>query len=430
MSANVYNHSSNVHDNTTEAAIDAASSDAKGENGTNSGQAPQQLGPQNGSRMSRTHAAQVLGYVPAEAHFAESLTYVDLYAVHPVSGVLTRKRYKLNRIKSAVARKQAARDLCAKLNARLRAGWVPWGASEAPKSMFTIKDVLNTWVEVKKRLRFSSPHNYLMQARLFQEWCCKQGLFESPIGMFTRRHAQAYMDHLETTRKLKNVTYNGYLNIICGFFRWAVRREYRSDNPFEKIERKRKGKKLRTIIWSSERREALAWFAEHDPVMVPICLLVFHALVRPRNELARLRVEHLDFEEGVLRFPAELTKTDSERHPALPAHMIEMLRSYPIATADPRHYVVGEGLRPGPKPMNLNEPARRWTKMRKALGWPSDKQLMSLRDSGIVQLIVDKVPLTSVMKQADHKHISTTNAYVQHAFPYAQDDVRRLASPM
>lgn len=430
MSKGRHEQSSNVHKDAVEAAIDAGSDDASGDNGTNSGQAPQQLGPQNGSRMSRTHAAHVLGYVPAEAHFTDSLTYVDLYAVHPVSGVLTRKRYKLNRIKNAVGRKQAARDLVTKLNARLRAGWVPWGASEAPKSMFTIKDVLRTWVEVKKKLRFSSPHNYLMQARLFEEWCCKQGLFDTPIGMFGRRHAQAYMDHLETTRQLKNVTYNGYLNIISGFFRWAVRREYRSDNPFEKIDRKRKGKKLRTIIWASERRQALDWFAEHDPVMVPICLLVFHTLVRPRNELARLRVHHLDFAEGVLRFPAELTKTDTERHPAIPAHMLEMLRNYPVATADPRHYVVGADLVPGPKPMALNEPARRWAKMRKALGWPADKQLMSLRDSGIVQLIVDQVPLTSVMKQADHKHISTTNSYVQHAFPYAQDDVRRLASRM
>ncbi len=382
------------------------------------------------TRLSRTHAAEVLGHVPAEAHFTQTLTYVDLYAVHPLTGRLTRKRYKLNRFKKAVDRKRAARNLCVKLNARLQTGWVPWGATEAPKSMFTVKDALHVWVEVKKKLRYSSPHNYLMQARMFEEWCRKQGLWESPIGIVSRRHAQAYMDYLEATRHLKNVTYNGYLNIISGFFRWAVRREYRADNPFEKVDRKRKGKKIRTIIWGSERRQALDWFAQHDPEMVPICLLVFHTLVRPRNELARLRVHHLDFAKGVLKFPAELTKTHSERHPAIPAHMAKVLATCPLTTANPDHYLVGERLMPGPRPMQLNEPARRWARMRKALGWPADKQLMSLRDSGIVQLIVDKVPLTSVMKQADHKHISTTNAYVQHAFPYAQEDVRQLASPI
>ena len=420
--------SSYVHENTRKPSIDAGFIAVGRHNGTNSGQALDPLAPATSARMHRTHAAQLLGYVPAEAHFTDRLTYVDCYAVHPDTGALKRKRYKLNHIRSAVQRKAAARTLCARINARLAAGWSPWSAEEAPRSMDTIRAVLERWSKVKDRTRHSSPHNYRMQARMFSAWCAKRGMLDSPIGMFTKQHAYQYMDHIENERGVNGTTYNGYLALIRGFFRWAQAREYRSDNPFKMLERKRRPKKMRTILSAEERRQAMDWFAKHDPAMVPVLLFVFHTLIRPRNELARLKVEHVDLDNGVIRFPADDTKTYAERHPAMPASMVAVLREHGLHRADPRHYVVSTDLRPGAEQMNLNTPAIRWGRMRKALGWPREKQLMSLRDSGIVQLIRDHVPLESVMRQADHKNIATTNTYVQHAFPYAQKDVWEKAS--
>lgn len=370
-----------------------------------------------------------MGYVPAEAHFTKKLTYVDCYAIHPDTGRMKRKRYRLNRIKSAAERKRHARDMVVRLNAKLAKGWVPWGHDEAPKSMHTLEEALAQWEVVKKRTRFSAPHNYLMQARLLRSWAGPRGLMEQPVGAFTKQHAIAYFDWLESReRSIKNNTYNGYLTIIRGFFRWAVKREFRTDNPFTSIERKRRSRKNRTFLTVEERRDAMAWFRQHDPPMVAVCLFVFHTLIRPRNELARLRVGDVDLDAGVLRFDADQTKTNDGRTPAMPPSMVAELRRTVLIQCRPTDFAVGKGLRPGPVPTGLNNPALRWGKMREALGWPASKQLMSLRDSGIIQLIRDGVSPEVVMKHADHKSLATTNWYIQHAFDHVQEEVRAKAS--
>lgn len=366
--------------------------------------------------------------VPPEAHFTKALTYVDCYAYHPGTRKLKRKRYKLNRVRGAAARKAAARDLVEKLSQKLRQGWNPWTEAGPLTSVRTLRVALVDWCEEKKRTRFSSPHNYLMQARMFEQWCSDHTMLDQPPSAFTREHATKYMNHIAVERKVNNTTYNGYLNIIRGFFHWCERRDLVTDNPFKLIQRKRKVQKFRTILTAEERTAALEWFRKNDPPMVTVCLLVFHTLIRPRNELSRLRVGDIDLVKGEIRFKAEQTKTLSDRHPAIPPHMVAMLLKSPIAKSPPDFYAVGDGLLPSREPMNLNMPATRWSAMRRALGWSADKQLMSLRDSGIVQLIRDGVPLESVMKQADHKSLATTNTYVQHAHPHAQEEVRRRAS--
>jgi integrase len=68
--------------------------------------------------------------------------------------------------------------------------------------------------------------------------------------------------------------------------------------------------------------------------------------------------------------------------------------------------------------------------MRKALGWPTSKQLYSLRDTGIIQLLRDGVDLLHVMQQAGHTDVATTNKYLRHAYPSGPAEVRTKATPI
>ncbi len=355
----------------------------------------------------RSHSAPIMGYVPAEAHYGK-LTYVELQAFDPVVGRLRAKRYKLNRIKGMAQRKLYARDLAFKLNMMLREGWNPWvkgrspltdseGALSYPNSheprvsehlpadAVSMEKVLELWTAEKKRTRFSSPHNYMIQARLLRDWCERHRLMDAPLSSFTKQHAIAYMEELGRERNIGNNTHNSYLVILRGLFSWAMKREMITLNPFMAVDRKRKTQKIRTILTQEERTAAIEWFAANDPAMVVVCLLVFHTLIRPRNELARLRVKNIDLEGALIRFDGNQTKTGSERHPAIPPSMLKVLKRSRIPGANPDHFVVGRNFKPGPEPFNLNAPALRWDKMRTALGWSKTKQLMSLRDSGIVQ---------------------------------------------
>lgn len=422
--------SSNAHTSPPNPASNAGLSGEGPEVGTTAGQGPVPSAPHNVSRMHRTHSAHVLGYVPAVAHFGKEV-YVDCYAQDPVTGLPRRKRYKFNRRGwDAAERRRQARDFVQKLNDRLRMGYNPWASTEAPKSLHTVREAVEQYISFKQRTtRHSSPHNYKMTGTRFLDWCTQHQLADGPVANINQQHAHRYFDDLHTQRGISNNTHNIYLTFVRGMFKWMIDRGYRSDNPFRTVARLRKTKKKRVILSVEERRAALEWFRQHDPPMVLVCLFTFHTLVRPRQELSRVRAGWIDFDRSVLRIDDGAdTKSGTPREPAIPASMLAELERAGLPQVPKHWFAVGAGLQPGPDRVSYNLAGLRWNRMREALGWPDTKHLYSLRDSGIVQLIRDGVSLEVVMRQADHKNIATTNQYVQHAFPNAQDEVMQKAT--
>ncbi len=379
-------------------------------------------------RKFRCHAVEAMGYVPAEAHFGKQ-TYVDLYAVHPTTGDLKRKRYRVNRLKGAAARKTYARDLCESLNSKLRTGWNPWSEPIPEDIPTTLRDALKEYLQAKTHTTTNrSPNSYQSHVRIFSKWAECQGLLDIPPSKLTDHHGREYMKYIRDERKVNPTTYNNYHLFATGIFNWMVEQGYMAASPLAKVKRLRKVQKLRTLISANERRQCLAWFAENNEPMVLVCLWVFHTLLRPRSELMRIRVKDIDFKQGLVTVDGVDSKSKRIRRSAIPPSMMEHLRNSDLVRAAPNDYVVGKGLRPGPVESGYNYIGLCWNKMRKALAWTSDKQLYSMRDSGIVQLIADGVDLHAVMRQADHRNIETTNRYVQHFFEGGAEQVQRKAS--
>jgi len=417
-----------LHNTETEPAPSAGSTPGQQQGGTNSGQGLDPLGPAQCRPMPRTQAFDLLGYVPAEPHFGQ-LTYIDYYVKDPITKGKRRVRIKLNHVKGTAERKAYARRVAAEINSKLAAGWNPLLQGEASKSWYTMAQVLELFVANKVRdTNFSSPKTYISFTNVFREWCKEEGLLNKSVAVFSRTHARNFLEYLVDEREVGNVTYNNYILRSSILFIWMMEREYRADNPFKGIRRKKVEEKFRTLISAEERTQCLEWFQQHDPPMVLVCMFVFHTLLRPRSELLRIKVGFVDLLNGVINVSGTQSKSKRIRRPAIPDVMLPYLKVSPIVQAKPNDYVVGKGLLPGSEPSGHNTTGNRWNRMRDALGWPADKTLYSLRDTGIVQLIADGLDLHFVMKQADHKNIATTNRYVQHYFPQGVEAVRKQAT--
>lgn len=407
----------------------SADSEAEGrQDGTTAGQQLVSGVPRNGAAMPRTQAFDLLGYVPAEPHFGE-LTYIDYYVRDPITRGKRRMRIKLNHVQGVAERKAYAREVCREVNIKLARGWNPLQESGATGSWHRLDHVIDHYLSVKERdTNFTSPKTYGSFIRVFRGWCGRQQLLEKAVSAFTRTHALGFLDHLVEERGVGDVTFNNYILRASILFGWMIERSYRADNPFKGIRRKPKVEKFRTLITEEERRACLDWFAQHDPPMVLVCLFVFHTLLRPRSELLRIRVRDVDLHGGVVNVSGADSKGKRIRRPAIPDVMLPYLKAYGLEAARPEHYVVGKGLKPGPEKCGHNTTGNRWARMREALGWPAEKELYSLRDTGIVQLIADGVDLHYVMRQAGHRNIATTNIYVQHYFPAGIEAVRTKAT--
>lgn len=380
------------------------------------------------AKRHRTHAVEVLGYAPAEIHFTKD-TYIDLYAIDPATGRLKRKKYRLNHIRSAARRKQHARDLCEALNKKLRSGWNPWEEPLAIEKQVTITEACEQFLEEKTRTtKNRSPHSYRGHVKRLLTWCEEKGIKDMPAAGFTKERARAYMKWIQDTRKVNEATFNNYHLFCTIIFNWMVNREYLKENPMKGVVKLRSPQKLRTLITVEERKACMEWFAANRPAMVTVCMWVFHTLLRPRSELMRIRVRDVDLENGVVNVRGTDTKSSRVRRPAIIPAMVAHLRQTSLVNADPMDYVVGKGLVPGPEPSGYNYIGLCWNEMRAALNWGKEKQLYSLRDSGIVQLIADGVELQVVMRQADHQNIETTNRYIQHYFAGGASQIHQKGS--
>ncbi len=139
-------------------------------------------------------------------------------------------------------------------------------------------------------------------------------------------------------------------------------------------------------------------------------------------------MQNVDLRNGVVNVDGRVSKSSRIRRPAIADVILPYIAASPLIGAKPGWYVVGKGLLPGPVKSGQNTVGNRWNAMRKALGWAVDKELYSLRDSGIVQLIADGLDLHFVMRQAGHKDIATTNRYVQHYFTNGLEEVKMKAT--
>jgi integrase len=212
-------------------------------------------------------------------------------------------------------------------------------------------------------------------------------------------------------------------------FGYLVERRMASSNPFKGITKRKQPRKTRTYLTEQERRELVTWVEQNDPHFLLPCLFIYGTLIRPA-ELKRMRLELIDLDRQVIHLPAEITKSGIERFPAIPDWMMPYLLRANLHNLPGKTWLVGSRVQPGQLPVARNTLNHHWVALRKDLAWPSTKQLYSLRDTGIIQLLRDGVDLLHVMQQAGHTDVATTNMYLRHAFPNGPAEVRTKATPI
>ena len=398
-------------------------------NGTTAGQPPEPATAQNELRMVRNHSLAATGYSLPELHTG-NCWYIDYYTWDTARGRGTRHRVKLDRYRKKPRGKAYAREVVASLTAQLRRGWRPGATQVAPKAHYSLRQGVAAFLAAKKHeLNLSSPEHYASWARLFLDWCAQGGLADKEVHLFGRGDARAYLDHCLEHRRLAPSTWNNQRTFLAGLFNWLVERDYRPDNPFSGIRSMKVRGKGRVFLEPHERDAVVGWLRVHDVGFLSVCLYVYHTLIRPR-ELARLRVHQVDLAAGVIHLRADQTKNGEAEVVAIPDVMLPHLDADALRRSDPQWYLVGSDFRPGPKPAHRNTYQRHWRTMAEAVRLRAGCQLYSLRDTGIIQLLRDGVDLVDVMRQARHKHVRTTNNYVQHAFPSGVEAVRKKASPL
>lgn len=367
-----------------------------------------------------------LPYYPAEIKRNKSGWRVVYYIQDPaVPDKMIRKSIKINRIKNITDRNRYARKLVKELNKKLEAGWNPILEDHAPKGYILLEKALEIFLHEKKReLRPDSMRTYNSYARILLKYIENKKLDKHAVS-FTESNAHEFMRWVYTEKKVSATTFNNYLLTYRVIFNWLVDRSYAAKNPFHKVKRKKAQKKKRRILESEERDQLWRHYIVEKPRYLAACLLAFHGLLRP-TELVNLKPVHIDFKQKLISPPH--TKNGKSRVIALPNYVFELLNELEIHKQDPKTFIFSSGFRPGHHKLCPRKIAKEWERGRNLFDWGKDLQFYSLRDSGIVQMLRDGIPVEEVQKHADHAEITTTQKYINIAFPKGVTSIREKSS--
>lgn len=411
-------------------ATGAGCSQNNGVAGTVSGQANSGESGKTILTMPRCGTMELVGYTLPELHTNPSGWYIDYYVFHPITRKRERKRIRLNKGKDLHARRLFARENIRELTLKLQSGWNPFHEQDLPQAGVTLADALDQWDRVKTRqLRHSSPYSYTSFTSVFRNWCAEAGILQNHASAFNRSHAISFLAHVSDVRLVGNVTYNNYLVHFIMLFKWMIERGMRSENPFEKFARRKEAQKTRTYLTDEDRIEMAEWIKKNNPNFWLACMFIYGTLIRP-GELRRLHVSDVDLVRQVVQLPAHVTKSGKERTPAIPDWMVRELLAMGFDKQPGKAWLIGNELRPDEKQLTRNKLNGHWVKMRKKLKWTDAKQLYSLRDTGIIQLLRDGVDLLHVRQQAGHEDIDTTNSYLKHAFPNGPQEIKEKGTSL
>lgn len=370
-------------------------------------------------------SGNLIHYIPARLTEGKDW-YVSFYAVDPLTGKMKRKRIKLNRIKNINERRKYARELVERINTKLRSGWNPWIEKAAPKGNERLIRAIELFLQRKRaELRPDSMRSYESQCDRLMTWLQNRGKANVVAAAFTPYMCREYLEYC-LDQGVSARTYNNYITFGRLLFNWLKERHYVKDNPFDGIKKMREQAKVRQLIpelWLIRIREYLE---VHNPDFLRACMLQFYAELRPKEQV-RLRMRDIDITNRVITVPADAAKNRQARYPTIPDELLPYLLSLPWDRLPLSAPVVGRKFKPGGEKVGRTDMfTQEWARMRTKLGMPKEYQFYSLRDSGIVHMIRNDVPLDIVMKQAGHADLTTTTKYVKFAKAEPVREIKRL----
>lgn len=372
----------------------------------------------------------VVEFIPASLHENKDWM-IEFYAKDPETGFLRRKRIRVRKIKSVTERRVFAKRMIYDINRKLNEGWNPFIESNSARQYAKIDDVLTSFLNDKRDLRYDTLRSYHSEIKFLREFIQDKYDPGMNVQSFDQYKAIEYMENVWSTRQIGAVRYNNILAVCRVIFNWMIEKKYLKENPFTPISKKKQGAKTRIMdIDTADRKRIREYLERNNRAYYCIMMFAFHSLLRPK-EISYIKIGDVDLKRQVVVVKGSVAKNHNTRYAPIPDVMIDLVKEligggYPLRK---NWYLFSAyGFRPGPVRRDSREIARYWSVLRKTLRLKKEIQFYSLRDSGIIQMIRDGRTPKQVMEAADHSSIEITNKYVKVARKESDRDIINKSS--
>lgn len=371
----------------------------------------------NASEIDFLSSREMLGFTLPVMHTKGNNWYVDFYAHDPVSGVMKRKKYMLNKYKTDQKKRMMGSLLIHNITAKLTAGWNPWvnvdksrQFTEIPIIFSRYRDYIKAMTD-KKSMKEKTSIDYLSRLKMLETFIqeCKNIKYAYQID---RAFAIDFLDHLMYDRDVSATTRNNYRSWFVSFGTWLMDRKYISENPAIDIRNIAQTEKFRDPLTDGALKRLKEYLYDANKHFLLACLFEYYTFIRP-NELTQIKIGDVSIKDQTVFISSAISKNRKDGLVALNDEILKLMIELKIFEHPSHCYIFGKSLKPGETRAAYNQIRVEWGKMRTALNFPKEYQFYSLKDTGIRDL-ANAQGIVVAKDQARHSDISVTNRYIKN----------------
>ena len=218
---------------------------------------------------------------------------------------------------------------------------------------------------------------------------------------------------IQLARKgLDRTTCKKYAENIKAVFKYAQRRGWCGEPPFELVQFPHKLKDCAARVLTDEELSQLAELTHKKDRQLHMAIMTeYYCGARPGKEARLLQAKNFDLNSGMLRIDSENAKTGKTRYVTMSDDFIAICKDYGIDKANPDDYVFAKGKKMGSKPLSENALRCRFNTYRKRLNLPENVKLYSAKHTAASRLI-RIMDINSVKDFLGHATIVSTQRYI------------------
>lgn len=369
-------------------------------------------------KMTRTDEAQL--------HTGNGRWYISYYYFNQQGKRVRKREYlQLNRIKDLQARMERARELLARIQAKLHHGYNPQLDRYASSRELTISGVLQQMLVTKKayqKKRSFAATKYVTSG--FLRFLFARKLEQLPPHQIKRGDIAEFLNEI-LLRGCSNRTYNDHLIDLNASFNFLIKQDIIEKNPCQGI-RKLPSRSVTHLAYSdTELIRIKAWLESNDPYLGIFCKFIAYCFVRV-DECRKIQLKHLDLEKSTLVVPQENEKTSRRRVKRIPEFFRQELLGLNLQGLDENNFLFSKKEIPGEESPGINFFTRRYKKLKKALKLSDQYTMYGLRHTYVSQLLKNGARWHDVMNLTGHTSMSAFERYANSLLGAEQKDLSSL----
>ncbi len=359
--------------------------------------------------------------------------HVEFSYRDPITDRMKRFRYKegINQFKTVEERYKEALKVKRKYTRRLKNGWSPFAPEDKVyEDNLEYKAIVERYGRLKtsnKQLfqymsdyleNFKPPlykektfKGYQSKFRIFGNWLNSKKLSDIHPALFTEKEAKGFSTHLLKKRKAEAATYNKYIKVLKAFFEWLREKKVIASNPFDGIKSMKETRRIPQFYNETMTRVIMEHIGKKMPMLLLVMKFEYYTHIRP-GALRFLQIKHINFWESTVLLSDKSAKNRLEDKVVIPKVFLDELLELGLNKLPRDYYVFTKDQIPGEKPVGQNYFANHYRKLVQEIGVPDDYKLYNWKHTGGAVAIQDNINLVDISRQMQHKHIETTQYYV------------------